>query len=642
MRRFVTFIMFTALSLVSLHCGKQESGHFPIERALQIDLTEVQEQGGAVVVLEEDRIDIRGSNVCYWTHHQVKRILRARQQEEGFFRYPDNSYCEVVAIKARAVYPDGREEVLTELDIERMPDFKQFILYSDNCSRVFNLGGLRPGTVIDVNVRFLIKSLAFLPPTDFQREIPILEKRYSIEHPTDMDISIYTIGMTSEPDTVIEISGNRREMRWERKNIEAFEPERYMPPAQQYVPSLWPAVNETQEVGVEMDLASWKGMARWYEELCRGSMKCGNGVARLVAAEMVPHRSKEEIARAIFHRVQRDFRYVAIYLGLGGYMPHQAEETVEKLYGDCKDQSVVLATALREAGIGSHLVLVRTADRGRFEEPIPMIGYFNHVIVAVDIERRTIFLDPTCKTCSFGVLPHILQGAHGLIVRDGEEGLVTLPFGGAQENGIYTKAAIRINDEGEAFVADTIRCTGSFSELYRSYFENREGQTPEEIAKQLFLGDYPFGRITALKLLGVDPVHDSLIMYVEASIPEFVEKRQTVFLEPAIHRVSLPDIDLKNDRKYPLHLGTIRSLNHETTVYIPDGWRLEGLPEPFELDNGYMQFSGRYEGLRTRFRLVQSWRLEKCVAPLDDIADIEKASREIRAFDNAKVLIRKN
>lgn len=640
MKPITAFMLLSIFAAVWLSCASKESGYYPVTRALDLDLTDDQAKAGAVILLEEDHIDIRNRDLCYWDHRQVKRILRPRQSEEGIFRFPDNKDLQVMTIQARAVYPDGREEMLTELDIERLPDFGQFVLYSDNCSRVFDFSGLRPGTVMEVKVRYRIDNLAFVPNTNFQKQIPILEKRFRLEHPADIDISIYAVGMEREPDTIITISGDRREMRWDRFNIEAFEPERSMPPAPQYLPSLWISVLETHELGTELDLSSWQGIADWYDDLSRSSMKCGRGIGRLVAEEKLPGRSDEEVARAIFHRVQRDFRYVAIYFGLGGLKPHEAEKTVEKLYGDCKDQSVVLATALREAGIESRLVSVRTASVGRFENPQPSVGYFNHVIVRVDLPGGSMFLDPTCKTCSFGVLPHVLQGAHGLVIGEEGAGLIVLPFGGVQKNRFTTNTAIRINDNGEAVLCDTLRCSGYFSEIYRNYFENREGQTPEKIAKKLFLDDYPFAEIVKFEMRGADPSSDCLVMQLEAWIPEYAEDRQTLFLKPAMHRAALPEIET-DDRKYPLHLGVLHELRYETVVELPDGWILDGLPESLVMENDFLRFAGTYDRTERGFRLLRMREIRIDVVPTDVLLDIEEAARSIRKFEESKVLIQK-
>ena len=639
-RRVAVSALLSILALSWLSCAAKESCYYPAEKARDIELNEEQAKAGAVILLAEDRIDIRNKDLCYIDYRQVKKILRSRQSDEGFFKFPDSEDYRIETIQARVKYPDGREEVLTELDIERLPDFDQFILYSDECSRMFEFSGLRPGTLIEVRLRYRIQNLALLPNILFQAQIPFLEKELILEHPADMNISTYAVCMDSDPDTVIALPDGRVQKRWRRTDVEPFEPESSMPPKHQYMPSLWISIPAKHELGTKLDLTSWQGVADWYADLSERSMECGSRIGALVAREKLPGRSEEDVARAIYHTVQRDFRYVAIYLGLGGYEPHDAELTAEKLYGDCKDQSVVLATALREAGIETNLVLVRMATLGRYPDPPPMFGYFNHVIVVADLDGRDVYMDPTCKTCSFGVLPHVLQGAHALVVDENDAELIELPFGGTQKNICSTRTTVRIRGEGEAVLRDTISCNGYFSEIYRGYFENREGLTAEEVAKKLFLDDQPFAEVIGFEMIGEDPASDSLVMLLEARIPEYADRRKTIFLKPIVHAMT-PRRMVPDERKYPRYLGARHEMRCEIYFELPGSWRLVDLPDPLVVEDEFISFEGRYEQTEKGFRLCRKRGIRKSIVPLKSLSGFEDRVREIGEFEDTKVLIRR-
>src|SRR5262249_7758027 len=88
--------------------------------------------------------------------------------------------------------------------------------------------------------------------------------------------------------------------------------------------------------------------------------------------------------------VQKDVRYVAIEIGIGGYQAHLAGDIFRALYGDCKDKATLLSRMLQEVGLRSDFVLIPT-------------------------ERGTVHADPTSsqliqfvfeKNSYIGVLPH--------------------------------------------------------------------------------------------------------------------------------------------------------------------------------------------------------------------------------------------
>ena len=66
--------------------------------------------------------------------------------------------------------------------------------------------------------------------------------------------------------------------------------------------------------------------------------------------------TQEEKAKAIYHWVASKIRYVGVEYGEAGFEPHYATEIFKNKYGDCKDQSMLLISMLRYAGISAYPV----------------------------------------------------------------------------------------------------------------------------------------------------------------------------------------------------------------------------------------------------------------------------------------------
>lgn len=632
------FLLILLISVTS--CRKASPGFLTVDRGFDGELTAEQEEAVAVIHLEEERMNIINSSEAYWDYRVIKRILKHGHPEEGAFKFRDGRYLEVVSIRARAIHPDGREEILTEGDIEKVPDFRQYVLYSDECSRAFRFSGIRPGTLLEVFVRRRINNLVYWPPAFFQRHLPVLRRTYVLEHPKDLRVRVQALNMDRDAYSTREIEGGRLKLVWERTDIEPFEEEEHMPPAEQYMPSLWFAVLEDQKLGKTLDLSSWEGIAEWYCGLSRESLKPGSGIVRMLNNLSVEGLIDIEKARRIYHYVQSNVRYVAIILGLGGFMPHTAEETFDKLYGDCKDQSTLLVSALREAGIESHLVLVRTADWGSFEERFSFPGYFNHVIAAAELSGRMVYVDPTCRTCSFGILPYLVQGADALVIREGEDGLVTLPVGLDGINEFDASSVISVGESGTAVVCDTLKLQGFYAERYRRAFGGRAGQSPKKTAKKLLAREYPLADVERIEIGGMDPEKALMEIVLEYTIPEFVERRRTVFIDPILRKLPVPR-PMGGDRLYPFTLGKERRIISRVTVNVPEGSRITGTPGSLSIENEYFAYSGSWSGGGSSVQFTRYFELSASIVPLEDLRDIRDQVYEIEAFEDSKILIEK-
>ncbi len=106
-------------------------------------------------------------------------------------------------------------------------------------------------------------------------------------------------------------------------------------------------------------------------------------------------------AEAIDSWVKGNIRYVAIEIGAGGLVPHQASEILKIRYGDCKDHATLLAALLAAKDIASELVLIHVGNSYALPEAANP-GAFNHMIVY--IPELQLYDDPTAQTAAFGVL----------------------------------------------------------------------------------------------------------------------------------------------------------------------------------------------------------------------------------------------
>ena len=354
-----------------------------------------------VILLEEDRMNINNVGEAYREYRIIKKIIKAGCPEEGVFSFPEDAFKSIVSIEAKAIYPDGSERKISGKDIKKVPAFSDSELYGDKSARMFRVTSLSPGTIIDVSVRTKLNNLIYWEPVSFGRAEPVVKRRCQIVHPRDVVFRINGLNMPDEPDAVRAIDQNRLELTWERNDIAPFTPEPGMPPLDNYVPTLYFTPLKNATLGAFIDLSSWKGIITWYGALCADKLEAGSEIRNAVAGLRLGELAEQERAKRIFRFVQSNIRYVAISFGIGGHEPHRAEEILRNRYGDCKDQSVLLASMLREARVPAYLVFVRTADRGFFEEPFPIIWYFNHVIVAAILGDRILYLDPVCGSCSF-------------------------------------------------------------------------------------------------------------------------------------------------------------------------------------------------------------------------------------------------
>lgn len=142
---------------------------------------------------------------------------------------------------------------------------------------------------------------------------------------------------------------------------------------------------------------SWEAvsatMAPYYDPA--GTIAAGGAIAAEV--EEIRAASDDPLARAALavQLVQDEIGYLMNGLDGGNYLPQSPTDTWEKRFGDCKAKSFLLLAILRELGIDSEIVLVRSAGGDALTEMLPLPGDFDHMIVRADIGGQPYWLDGT-------------------------------------------------------------------------------------------------------------------------------------------------------------------------------------------------------------------------------------------------------
>ena len=146
----------------------------------------------------------------------------------------------------------------------------------------------------------------------------------------------------------------------------------------------------------------WAAFSRAYAQLVAPKTELTPRLQKLADQVTDGVTDRREQARLLYTWVERHVRWVAIYLGNGPIVPHDADSVLLRGYGDCKDQVVLLVALLRAKGIPAYPVLINLNPTYQLSGPATLSA-FNHVITY--IPEWNLHVDTTPGGAPFGTLP---------------------------------------------------------------------------------------------------------------------------------------------------------------------------------------------------------------------------------------------
>ena len=340
-------------------------------------------------------------------------------------------------LKAWTITPNGDAIEVKEKDAMEV-GLVDYEVYSDQRVKYLKFPEANPGSVVGYEYVQRQRPFLFEDDWQFQSRIPTRKARFTLQLPPGWEyINHWAHYEEHHPET----SGNQ--LIWEVQDVPGIEVEKEMPP--------WHAVAGRMDVKYfprdpkmwARTAGTWKDLGLWYSGLT-ASTRAPSAQMQTKVAEITakaPDRLTKMKVLAEF--VQRQIRYVAIEIGIGGMQPHRAADVFAHQYGDCKDKATLMSAMLHEIGVDSYYVLVDT-ERGIVTPSFPS-PRFNHAILAIKIPDdvpttalyavvnhpqlgKLLFFDPTDEYVPLGYLPSSLQDNYGLVVApDGGE-LLAIPL----------------------------------------------------------------------------------------------------------------------------------------------------------------------------------------------------------------------
>jgi tetratricopeptide (TPR) repeat protein/transglutaminase-like putative cysteine protease len=114
-------------------------------------------------------------------------------------------------------------------------------------------------------------------------------------------------------------------------------------------------------------------------------------VEKIRTSSADPKRRAEGALRLVEEKV----RYLFLGMNAGNYLPAAADATWGRRYGDCKGKTALLLALLHELGVEAEPVLVSTTGGDGLDQRLPMLAYFDHVMVRAVIDGKVYWLDGT-------------------------------------------------------------------------------------------------------------------------------------------------------------------------------------------------------------------------------------------------------
>ncbi len=498
-----------------------------------------------------------------------------------------------------------------------------------------------PSFPITVQYDYDIKFKGTLNYPDYHIEEPeqsVEHSSYTATVPADLDLRYKSKNIALSP--LSGVDGKNREYHWEVKNLAAIPEEKGTARSYSVYPTVLIAPNKFSMDDNEGDLTSWKAFGNWYRNLAKNADNLSDDAKNRLQNMVAGATDEKQKIRIIYNYLQKNFRYVAITLGIGGYKPFDAATVDQKKYGDCKALSNYMQACLSAVGITSYQALVNAEYNSEtVDESFPK-NQFNHVILCVPSKNDTTWLECTSNTTDFGILGDFTENKKALLITPDGGVLVSTPKSTAGENRFACATKVKLNDDASGESESTIKASGEYKQEVLHYVLN-ESKDDQQKYLVNYLGFLQPDDFEFTKDLKEDSCEMSFKFELE-KIPEFTAGSK-MFLNPRIYKIWGGKMPADDNRKNAFYFECPFTKTDTTVYQLPESYTVDNLPQARDVkfDYGSYKTDYQYNEKDNTITSIAVLKLTQNVIPPDKFQNTRKFFGSVIQEYTEKIVIKR-
>ena len=512
------------------------------------------------------------------------------------------SFSTISNIEAYTLSPTGKGGRTKKMEVSKF-DTKDVmggsVFYDDRKKIAFTFPGVVDGAVTHLEYTETFNDAHMLDAFHFTNRFPIEYGELKVTFPSTVKIAYTLLGEdTSKIKFTTTHSGGNTTYTWSASDQPSIVFEANAPHYYYFEPHVIVRIAsyESDKKSIPF-LSDTKDLYTWYRSLIKDINKTDEVELRAVVDKITAGLDDRGKAKAIYQWVQNNINYIAFEDGMGGLVPRDAANVCNKKYGDCKDMANLLKEMLTYAKLDASLAWIGTRHIPYTYEQVPTPMVDNHMICAVRLDGKTVFLDATGKYIPFGLPSPFTQGKEALVgISKDEYKIVKVPVVDKELNVKYDSTAVTIDNRdlkgnGHTHLSGFQKL--DFDYLYYGGTFKDEGEFLNAYLKK-GSNKFQIGKEHELKGL-TDPDKETDIEY-SYTIPDYVKvSGSKMFVNLNLDK-PLKDEALDLDKRHHAREFEQKFISRNKVMLdLPEGYSVEYLPPAASFDGKDYGFNCTYK-----------------------------------------------
>ena len=595
----------------------------------------------AVIRMDDTNFEVKSAGRATEKIHYAVTILNNKADEYASFYSVYDKLMSVAHLKV-VVYNSKGDKIrdFNKGDFKDRSLISDFSVYEDNRVKTLDVYETTYPYTVEFTATKEYNGILTYPQwsTLSSFNISLESSSYTITLPESLSLRYKQSPLTKVAEQTL---NGQKVYRWQTGSIKAFKSEPLSTGIRKLVPWAVLSPNEFEYDNSTGNLSTWASLGEWINNLNKDGDLLNEATIQKVKALTSGITDRKKKIEVLYDYLQNSTRYVSVQLGIGGFKPINADKVAQMSYGDCKALSNYMKALLKQAGIHSELVLLKSEESvdGSLNEDFPSIGQANHMILCVPAAKDTVWLECTSQRMPVGYLGSSNSNRKVLLITKDGGRITKTPLYSANHNKQSRVCKVDINASGASAANIT-------TEYEYEQFDNIFGQLlrePVNQKKYLYesldianaeISSYAYEqpdkqkprliekvdlKINDLTAAGGDKLFLTLnLMNKRSYVPELVDNRLTDFAL----QMNYTDVD---------------QIRYE----LPKDYKVEFLPKDIQLSSDFGEFTVKTTVTGSTITYVRTQKMYSNRYPAPRFKELVEFYKAIYKADKQKAVLTK-
>jgi hypothetical protein len=518
------------------------------------------------------------------------------------------------------------------------------VFYSDAKYYQLSLDFPKSGWQNEVRLKKTIKDPRYFCTIFFSEAYPVLQKEVTIVIPRWMKAEIKEFNFDGYSITKEQSYSEKQDadiIKYSIKTLPARKSEEHQPGPSYFLPHLL-LLNKSASANDQQFayFNTLKDQYDWYHKIVSATNNDGT-IVKAKAAEVTAHAKTDlDKIKNILYWVHDNIRYVAFEDGIAGFKPDEAQNVLNKKYGDCKGMANLTKELLRSLGFDARLAWIGTS-RIRYDYTTPALCVDNHMICCLFYNGKKYFLDGTETFLPFENYAERIQGRQVLIEDGANYILEKIPVTSPDQNFTLFKENMKIINNAIQGDVEYVFKGESKEHLLTSIHSSKKESLNSQMEKYIS-NDNKSYRISEVKTSDLDETDGDLSIAFKVTYDGAVSSfGNEMYVDLDYNKTFDHFLIDTSKRKYDYCFSYKYDYNTEVKLEIPEGYKLSSLPADLEIKTPDFYFSISYKTMNNSIYYKKQIRIANVFLKKNNFSGWNKAIAQLSSKYTEQITLTK-